>query len=233
MAASSWNKGFTKETHPSVMKISRTMRRKGIDNFKRWRDRMRHLGKIPASYSPFLPSGDFAEYIGVVLGDGNISEFPRAERIIISGNSKNKGFVRRYALLTRRLFRKRPTISKVWNKNNIRISLYQKEISKRLGIPAGNRQNASIRVPKWIWDNERYVIRLLRGLFEAEGSLSIHQLTYSYNLEFSNRNSSLLQIVGRGLKTLGYHPEFRTTSTRLRKKHEVEKFLKQVRFRAY
>ncbi|AHB40802.1 hypothetical protein P147_WWE3C00001G0902 [candidate division WWE3 bacterium RAAC2_WWE3_1] len=29
-----WNKGFTKFTHPSVKKISETMKMKKIDNFK-------------------------------------------------------------------------------------------------------------------------------------------------------------------------------------------------------
>lgn len=71
-----WNKGFTKNNHPGVMKISQTMRDKHIDNFKRWRDRMRKLGKIPKDYPNFSFSKELAEYIGVILGDGNIITFP-------------------------------------------------------------------------------------------------------------------------------------------------------------
>lgn len=215
------------------MKISRTMKRKGIDNFREWRARMRQTRKIPAAYPSFLPSGDLAEYMGVVLGDGNISKFPRTERLIISGNSNNKGFIQRYTVFTKRLFRKKPTVSKVCSKNCARVSIYQKEISKRLGIPCGSRFRRAIRMPRWIWCNNKYLIRFLRGLFEAEGSLSIHIPTCTYNFQFSNTNKSLLRIVERGLKKLSYHPEVRPKGVRLRRKHEVESFRKLITFREY
>lgn len=229
----SWNKGFTKENHSSVMKISQTMRRKKIDNFSKWRNKMRKIGKIPYDYPTFLPSPHLAEYIGVVLGDGNISKFPRTERIIISSNSDNTGFIKHYAKLTKIIFNKKPTINLVNNENCIRISLYQKEISKRLNIPAGNRNNLNIKLPSWIYKNKKNLIKLLKGLFEAEGSLSIHLQTYTYNFQFSNKNKSLLKVVENGLKILGYHPEIRKTSIRLRKKIEVEKFKKMIKFRVY
>lgn len=236
-----WNTRYTKETHPGVAKISETFRQKRIDNFAVWRKKAKargwffRLGRRRAVYAikRLSKNGDLAEFIGVMLGDGNITKFPRTEGMTISANSNNPGFINRYARLTRRIFRKQPTVSRVTGKNCVRIRLYQTDISGRLGVPAGNRRDLTIGIPRWIWGNKRHVIRLLRGLFEAEGSLSIHPPTYTHNLQFSNRNISLLQIVGRGLRLLGYHPEFRSTSTRLRKKREVEKFLKQVRFRRY
>lgn len=233
MTRRSWNAGFTKATHPSVRKIAITMRRRKIDNFREWRNRMRLLGVIPNGYPRLHRSGDLAEYIGVVLGDGHIEKFPRTERVLISANSNNPGFIERYARMTKKIFDKEPTVQKVSNKNNVRISLYQKEISKRLGIPCGHRGNITVRIPKWVWARESYIKRLLRGLFEAEGSLSIHRPTYTYNLGFSNRNQSLLNIVRNGLILLGYHPEVRSVAVRLRRKQEVEKFLNSVRFRKY
>lgn len=229
----SWSKGYTKETHPSVMKISRTMKARGIDNFKNWRIKMKKIGKIPSSYPPFRPSENLAEYIGVVLGDGNISKFPRSERIIIAANSNNHGFIKRYADFTQIIFNKKPTVSKVKSKNCVRISLYQKEISRRLRIPTGNRGPKKIKIPKWIWENDLYVISLLRGLFEAEGSLSIHLPTCTYNFQFCNKNASLLKITEKGLRMLGYHPEIRKAGVRLRRKAEVESFKKLIRFREY
>lgn len=228
-----WNKGHTKQTHPDVAKISATFKQRRIDNFATWRKRAYTLG-ILRKFSPSLKkNSDLAEYIGVVLGDGNITKFPRTEGIIISANSNNSGFIRRYAHLTRKIFGKQPALSRVPGKNNVRIRLYQKGISERLGVPAGGRKDLTIAIPRWIWDSKRHIIRLLRGLFEAEGSLSIHPPTYTYNLSFSNKNVSLLQTVGRGLQLLGYHPEYRSTAVRIRKKKEVEKFLKQVKFRKY
>lgn len=228
-----WNKGLTKETDFRVLKISRTMRSKRIDNFRKWRDEMREIGKIPDSYPPFSESENLAEYIGIVLGDGNIGKFPRTERIIIVGNANNDGFIRRYAKLTESLFNKKPTLSHDKGANAVRISLYQKKISDRLGIPTGNRGRLNLKIASWIWKNKKYLIPLLRGLFEAEGSLSIHIPTGTYNFQFKNKNKSLLKIVLRSLKLLGYHPEIRINSIRLRKKTEVESFRKLIHFRVY
>jgi len=194
---------------------------------------MKGLGKIPRDYSSLEKNGNLAEYIGVVLGDGNISKFPRAERIIISANANNNGFVERYAKLTASIFNKEPTVSKINGANCIRISLYQKNISKRLKIPTGNRSNFEFKVPNWIFHNKTNILRFLRGLFEAEGSLSIHKATYTYNFSFSNKNKSLLSAVEQELRLLGFFPEMRTTSVRLRRKQEVEKFKEMIRFREY
>lgn len=228
-----WNKGLTKEIDSRVLKISRTMRNKNIDNFRNWRDKMKELGKIPCRYPYFPKSGDLAEYIGVILGDGNIGKFPRTERILIVGNANNDGFIRRYTKLTELLFNKKPTVSHDKNANAVRISLYQKKIAVRLGIPIGSRKRLNLAIASWIWENKKYLVRFLRGLFEAEGSLSIHIPTGTYNFQFKNQNKSLLKIVSKGLRLLNYHPEIRSNSIRLRKKIEVENFRKLINFRVY
>lgn len=215
------------------MKISRTFKEKKIDNFKIWREHMKELGKMPKDYHSFKESEELAEYIGVVLGDGNISQFPRTERIIIVGNASNEGFIKRYAKITESLFNKKPYVYKVKGSNAVRISLYQKKISERLKIPTGSRHNVKISVPIWIWKHKEFIISFLRGLFESEGSLSIHLPTYTYNFAFSNRNQSLLIIVTKSLKLLGFHPEVRNYAIRLRKRAEVFDFKNLIKFREY
>ena len=228
-----WSKGETKYTHPSVMKISATMKARKVNNFKNWMDEARETGLIPRDYPAFNKDGDLAEYIAVVLGDGNISRFDRTERLIISCNSKNTGFVNRYALLTKKIFKKDPTVSKVYNVNNIRISIYQKEISRRLGVPSGNRKDIVYKLPNWIKGSREFSIRFLRGLFEAEGSLSIHKPTSTYNFQFCNKNDSLLRIVEGIIRSLGFNSEVRKIHVRLRRKAEVERFRELIRFRMY
>lgn len=44
----SWSKGYTKETHFSVAKISKTFREKKIDNFAHWREGAKRTGLFPA-----------------------------------------------------------------------------------------------------------------------------------------------------------------------------------------
>lgn len=228
MTKKAWNKGFTKKNHPSVMKISQTMRSKGIDNFKNWRRRLTEKGAFDLASIP--KNETTAELIGVILGDGNIESFPRCERLIISSHSDAKIFIERYTELVKQTFKKEPVVQKT-NNNCVRISLYQRQISKRLSIPTGSKKYLNNLVPDWITKNRKYIIACLKGLFEAEASFSVHLPTYTYNFQFANRNRNLLNFVKTGLKILGYHPETRKTAIRLRKKNEVYLFKDLIKFR--
>jgi len=229
-----WSKGYTKETHPSVLKISQTFKKKKIDNFKKWREKMKRLGKIRTDYPPLERDGNLAELIGVVLGDGHIGKFPRTESLTISSNSNNKGFIKRYTKLLKEMFDTKPSIGQHGRaKNCTRIRVYQKEISKRLDIAFGVRKNKNFKIPKWISENKEYLKRYLRGLYEAEGSFCIHKPTYTYKFLFANRNDSLLKNVYRALKILGFHPHKSKYKIQISKKEEVYKIKDLIKFRQY
>jgi hypothetical protein len=228
-----WNKGFTKETHPSVAKISETFKRKKIDNFAKWREKMKKAGKIKSNSQPLKQDGDLAELIGVILGDGCLEKFPRTERLVIISNSKNLGFVGRYSRLVEKIFKKKSKIRKRKDSNCIEISLYQKGLSERLGISAGNKKNLEIKIPQWIVKNKSYLKRYLRGLYEAEGSFSVHEPTYTYKFLFANKNASLLESVFQALKILGFHPHWGKDKIQISRKEEVFKIKDLIRFRRY
>ena len=229
-----WCKGYTKETHPSVLKISKTFKRKKIDNFKRWRQEAIKLGILKTNYPPLKQNGDLSELTGVVLGDGNIGRFPRTESLTIACNSNNLGFINRYARLITKLFHKPPYIAKVNQSGSCtRIRIYQKQISRRLGIPTGNRSEREISIPRWILKNRNFLLRYLRGLYEAEGSFCVHKPTYTYKFLFSNRNESLLRNVYKGLKILGFHPHISKYKIQISKKEEVYKIKDLIKFRQY
>ena len=230
----SWNKGLTKETDASVLKISETFKRKKLDNFKEWRNKMKKLGKIRSTYPSFKKNGDLAELIGVILGDGHIESFPRSESITISCNTKNKGFIKRYKNLMQRFFEKKPYEGIVGlNKGCTRIRIYQKNISKRLCIPIGNRKDINFKTPRWILENKECLKRYLRGLYEAEGSFCVHKPTYTYKFLFGNTNKSLLNNVYQALKTLGFHPHKSKYQIQISRKEEVYKIKDLIKFRRY
>jgi hypothetical protein len=228
-----WNKGYTKETHPNVAKISRTFKKKKIDNFARWRERMIKKGWIKINYPSLKKSGDLAELIGVILGDGNIYKHPRTEELRISSNSEDKKFIKRYERLVDKNLRKKPKLERVKNSNCIYIRIYQKDISKRLGVPAGKRKKQKIRVPLWILRNKIYLIRYLRGIYEAEGSFCIHKPTYTYKFLFTNTNKSLLDNVYQSLKILGFHPHRSKNRIQISRREEVYKIKDLLKFRQY
>lgn len=194
---------------------------------------MKELGIIPKYYPNLKKDRLLAELIGVILGDGNISEFPRTERLLIISNSNNAGFIKRYTNLVEKLFNKKAAVYQVRGTQTTRIGIYQKFISERLGVPCGNRKDLRYRLPTWISVDRYNLLSWLRGLFEAEGLLSIHKPTYTYNFQFSNKNESLLNLVEKNLNSLGFHPERRKNSVRLRKKEEVIMFRDLIKFRQY
>jgi len=228
-----WSKGFTKHNHPSVLKISKTFKKKKIDNFKWWRERMKASGKIKTAYPPFKQNGDLAELIGMVLGDGHIEKFLRTESLTIVCSSAKRGIIKRYSSLIKKIFNKKPGIGRIGSKNYIRIRIYQKYISKRLNIPTGNKNKINIKAPSWIFKNKDFLIRYLRGLYEAEGAFCIHKPTHTHKLFFSNKNKSLLDSVYNALKILGFHPHKSKYKIQLSRKEEVYKVKKLLRFRQY
>jgi len=228
----SWSKGYTKETHPSIAKMVATFKRKKIDNFKKWRKEQIKRGIIRVNYPLFKKSGDLAELIGVILGDGNISKFPRTECLTIASNANNKGFIQRYSLLIKKVFAKKPVINKPHN-GCIKIRIYQKQISRRLGVPTGSRSKTEISIPRWVLKNRSFLLKYLRGLYEAEGSFCVHRPTYTYKFLFSNRNESLLNNVYQALKILEFHPHKSKYQIQISKRKEVYKIKDLLKFRQY
>lgn len=209
------------------------MKRKKINNFSKWYSEGIKSGRIKSVYKTLKKDGDLAEFIGVVLGDGHIGIFPRTDRLLIFSNSNNKGFIKRYAGLMEKIFNKKPVISHLTTSKCTRIGIYEKYISKRLGIPKGAKTPKHFKVPRWILKNRNYVIRYLRGLYEAEGNFSVHRPTYTYKMFFSNYNISLEKIVYRLVKRLGFHPNLSGQKVQISRKKEVYDFIKLISFRKY
>jgi hypothetical protein len=133
----------------------------------------------------------------------------------------------------KRVFLREITLRKRKNAACVDLRLYQCNLSARIGIPLGSRSIAPIKLPVWIKQNKTFLVMCLKGLFEAEGSFSIHPPSSTYNLSFSNRNISLLDEVEDELVLLGFHPERRYNAVRLRKKQEALAFEQLISFRQY
>jgi hypothetical protein len=230
---SPWNKGFTKDTHPALRKTAETMRRKHIDNFKSYRDAMKEQGIIRSSYPPLTKNGDLAELIGIVLGDGYIHEHDRCESLRIVGDAGKMGFVHHSAKLVRSVFGKEPKVAKRNGSNGVNITFYEKNISKRLGIPPGSRAAYAFPLPGWIKKSRGNKIRFLRGLYEAEGSISHHPATYTHKFIFSNANEYLLELVADLVREIGFTVSVSARKTQVSRKDEVQKLADLIQFRDY
>lgn len=228
-----WNKGKTKVNDIGVAKISNTFLSKKIDNFKNWRIEARKTNIIPDTTKSLMRNKDLAFLIGLILGDGNISQVSRTECLSITLGT-DKPLLWQYAAhIVEQVFYKKPTVRKRKDIQCVDVRLYQNNLSKRLGVKTGKRKYKKLVIPSWIHRNKLFLIEYIKGLFEAEGSFSIHKKTYTYNLSFSNLNISLLNQVENCLMKWGFHPERRVNAVRLRRKNEVYKFIKFISFRSF
>ncbi len=209
------------------------MKRNHIDNFYCWRELMKEKGKIKSQYNPLVKDGDLSELIGVTLGDGHLCVYQRTEELRIISNSNNLGFIKRYSRIIKKVFKKYPYIHTYPNSQSTRIGLYEKHISNRIGISTGARKNLTIKIPNWILKDKKYIVRYLRGLYEAEGSFNVHKPTCTYKFSFSNVNESMLNNVLELMKKLGFHPHKSNYQIQLSRKEEVYKAMKVLKFRDY
>lgn len=224
---------LSSETHSSVAKISRTFKNKKIDNFAKWREMAKEEGLIMKEYPHLEKNNNLAFLIGMVLGDGHIHCFPRTEELRISLGTDKPKLWKYTVKILEDVFKKTPYIRKVKNSKCMIIGLYQKKLSKRIGIPSGSRKDIINRFPKWIKENDEFILSFLRGLYEAEGSFCVHKPTYTYKMIFSNKNESLLNIVYTSLQKLGFHPHRTKITVQISKKEEVHAFNDLIQFRKY
>lgn len=225
------NKGKTKFIDKRAQRISQTFLNKRIDNFKIWRESRKNI--YEEIYKPFKKDCNLAFLYGMTLGDGNLHKFPRTECLRIALGTDKPLLIKYVAYIVQIVISKNPTIHTSSTAACSYVTIYQKHLSKRLGIPLGARGKISINFPYWIWKDLSLLQACLKGLFEAEGSLSVHIPTCTYNFAFSNTNVSLLDEVEKALRKFDMHPERRNNAVRLRKRKEVEKFREIISFRKY
>lgn len=175
-------------------------------------------------------SEEFAELVGAVLGDGNIYQFPRCQRLTISCNSSYRKYVKHVSYLVYKIFRKEPSATKRSKVKCVDVRLYMQDIDKALGLPLGNKINNLVRIPVWILKNKKYLIKCLKGLFETDGHYGLSRKFYVEYIQFCNKSDSLRESVFEALVSLKYSPQFGNSYVRLAKKEEVHNFIELMRF---
>ena len=225
-----WVQGDTKETNPSLLKLSRTLKKRRVWNYSAWQEKKR---SFPLEYRKLAKNGNLAELIGMVLGDGNLYKHPRTENLRITCNSKEASYIKHVGDLVSTVFFKHPSVRKRNDENAVSVDLYQGKISERLGLSCGNKIKNNAGIPSWVYLKRRYIIRCLKGLFETDGCLHEDKGNYTRCIEFKNNCSRLREDVHRGLIMLGFSPQCGSNYVRLARKKEVYSFRDLIGFRNY
>lgn len=185
-------------------------------------------------------SVDLAEFIGIMLGDGNITRFQCA---IYLNSDTDQEYAEYVCSLVKKLFALKAVIykskrEKVWRVSISSVNLV--EYLKLKGLAIGNKVHLQVEVPPWIWAKPEYIRACVRGLIDTDGCFTLHKYKvngtqYCYpKICFTNRSEPILDFVDKGLIQLGFSPK-RTFKYKvwLHKQKEIEKYLDEVGTRNY
>ena len=190
----------------------------------------------PIRKPPF--SGELAEFVGIVLGDGGITQ----RQITITFHSKDeKEYSEFVTNLIKSLFD--VPVGIYYDKKyfaldlNISRSELVRFCIEKLGLKQGNKIKQQVDIPDWIKQNKLYSIACLRGLIDTDGCVFIHRYKvngkwYSYKkLAFTNYSKPLQESVFNILENIGLNPRLaQGRDVRLDGIEDMQKYFQLVGF---
>ncbi len=184
-------------------------------------------------------SEKLSEFIGIVLGDGNI----KAEKnfgvyqVRIAGNSRKEGkYLNFIYRLSEELFGIKP---RRFNKEPSTgyVCLDSKRVVDYLiekGLKSGNKIVNGVKIPYWIKSNKKFLKCCVRGLIDTDGCVSkiSNKDPNLARITFTNHNLELLKDTKKALETLGYHPSklINNRVIYLSRQKEIKRYVKDIGF---
>jgi DNA-binding transcriptional regulator WhiA len=149
---------------------------------------------IPTEYS-----GDLAEFFGIMLGDGHLSHF----QVTVTLGSKELAYAEYVAVLMGKVFGPAGTISKLDNGyRTVYIGSVQATRWLQSEGLVSDKVKSQVDAPSWIFENQIYRERFLRGFFDTDGS--IYKLKFGMQISLTNYSEPLLASLQRMLLELNY-----------------------------
>lgn len=193
------------------------------------------LKKYTNSFRKPRESSDFAEFIGIMLGDGGLTTHQCTVYLSSETDQEYAEYIKR---LIKKLFDSTPSIYKHKRWKMLKVSISGINLVKYLtsrGLCTGNKVHLQVGVPDWVCAKPEYIKACIRGLIDTDGCFTLHKYKvnskeYCYpKICFSNRSEPLLCFVYQGLKQFGFNPK-RTYKygVWLHNQNEVRRYLKEI-----
>lgn len=180
------------------------------------------------------PSIELAEFIGIMLGDGGMTNY----QINVTFNTKTDNEYGVYIRsLIKRLFNVSAPVIRTDSDNADRIVASGTNLVEFLlkkGLKTGNKVKNQVRIPQWIIHNKNYSIACLRGLVDTDGSFyhynhKVHNKKYcNFAMCFTNHSGPLLAGVYRILKSLNFNPIMNTKRVYLHRRNDIDKYFLEI-----
>jgi len=169
-----------------------------------------------------------AEFIGIMLGDGNIWK----NRIRIAFDKRNTQYINHVSNLFEEIFGIKPKKEILEKTNQAYIyctNLFVVEELSKLGLMRGSKIKNNLGIPQWIKENKGYSKRCIKGLIDTDGCIYRCKREKQTYIKSTNFNKRLLDDFKKLTKDLGYF--FAKANNRnvcLYGRNEVVKFIKDI-----
>lgn len=186
---------------------------------------------------------DLSEAIGIILGDGHISNFKigkkiRCYSIRIAGNAEaDKDYLINYIpFLFKRVFGEKGSLHFSKKSKVGYYTLYGKNyvnLMNSLGVKSGNKKKNNQGIPNWIKKDENYLSRCIKGLIDTDGSIHyISKKNLNLRISYTSHIPQLLKDTRNALIKLGFNPSkiIRERQIFLSKKREIDKYINEIGF---
>ena len=185
-----------------------------------------------------------AEFLGAVLGDGNICFYQRGNSVGVYGIKiagdfiKDKDYHLNYLKrLSKNIFNLEAKEVIPKDKHERFLSLNSRalvEFFNSMGLRAGDKIKNQSTIPSWIFNEHSYIRACLRGLIDTDGSV-FRMSKRDFNLiriNFCNHNITLLKDTREAFIKLGFHPSkiINNRQFYLSRQSEVGRYLKEIGF---
>lgn len=187
-------------------------------------------------FKAIKPSVDFAEAVGIILGDGAIS----GNQLRISLSSLvDQEYALVVSYLFERIFDCRPSSHERNNCNAIDLTISGVNLVEELerwGFMRGNKVKHQVGFPAWIWQDLEFQKACIRGLMDTDGGCYFHKhkvnsLIYrNFGMCFTNKSLPIVQSVAKVLKSLGlkFSLAKKETQIYIYSFEEIKKYFKLV-----
>lgn len=176
-----------------------------------------------------------AEFVGIMIGDGNISSYQVSIALNMYDDADYAIFISQLAEL---LFDVHPSVYYRARSNCTIIAISSVELVEfliGLGLPFGNKIRGGVSIPLWVSSNSAYTTACLRGIFDTDGGVYFEKhkrgsRMYEYvRLAYTSGSPALLEDIFTLLHSLGIDAKKRGDNrVRIENFTDIEKYFKIV-----
>lgn len=210
---------------------------------QKWRSWWDEKGKIknmppdadPKPITKPNKSKKLAEFIGIMIGDGGITEYQVRVTLNSEDDKQYANFVKK---LITNLFDVPAIITSRTNQKAMDLVVSRKSLVRHcqdLGLPQGSKVKNSIDIPDWIMNNKDFQKACIRGIFDTDGCIfreqhKVNGEKYSYpRLYFVSAIPVLRKTIKSCLSGFGWKARERNDrAITLEKRQDIVQFFSVV-----